>query len=64
MNDAAGLCARCLHARKLSTKSGARIYLCGRSKTDARFAKYPRLPMAECPGYEPAPSGHSKFPRF
>jgi hypothetical protein len=25
--------------------------MCLRSKTDARFPKYPRLPVTECPGY-------------
>jgi hypothetical protein len=27
--------------------------LCERSKTDARFPKYPRLPVESCPGFEP-----------
>jgi hypothetical protein len=26
--------------------------MCERAKVDARFAKYPRLPVLECPGYE------------
>jgi len=27
--------------------------MCERSKTDDRFAKYPRLPVLQCVGYEP-----------
>jgi hypothetical protein len=26
--------------------------MCERSKVDPRFAKYPRLPVTSCPGYE------------
>lgn len=29
-------------------------WLCELSKTDSRFAKYPRLPVIECPGFEPS----------
>jgi hypothetical protein len=48
----AGLCADCLHARKVESARGSKFYLCGRSTSDPRFAKYPRLPVIECPGYE------------
>jgi len=27
--------------------------LCQRSVSDDRFARYPQLPVRECPGYEP-----------
>jgi hypothetical protein len=27
--------------------------LCERSKTDARFSKYPQLPVVACRGFEP-----------
>jgi hypothetical protein len=30
--------------------------LCGRSATDPRFPKYPRLPVVRCAGYEEAPA--------
>ncbi|MBI3552741.1 MAG: cysteine-rich CWC family protein [Elusimicrobia bacterium] len=50
---AAGLCAGCRHAQRLRSKGGGLLHLCGLSKTDARYKKYPRLPMSECPGYEP-----------
>jgi hypothetical protein len=47
-----GLCADCLHARRIESARGSEFYLCERSKDDARFAKYPTLPVVECPGYE------------
>jgi hypothetical protein len=49
----AGLCATCRHAR---TVDGARsqFWLCERSRTDATFPRYPRLPVLRCRGYEPA----------
>ncbi len=28
--------------------------MCLRHKTDPRFAKYPRVPVERCPGYERA----------
>jgi hypothetical protein len=47
----AGLCASCIHARKVESEHGSRFYLCELSKSDPRFAKYPRLPVMECSGY-------------
>jgi len=47
-----GLCAGCRHARAVETPR-SRFWLCGLSATDSRFARYPRLPVLECPGYEP-----------
>jgi hypothetical protein len=54
-----GLCASCAHARAVSTPR-SEFLLCERSKHDARFERYPRLPVLACPGYEP--SGHEKAP--
>jgi hypothetical protein len=31
---------------------GSRFYLCRLSEVDSRFAKYPRLPMLQCAGFE------------
>jgi hypothetical protein len=47
---ALGLCASCAHARRID---GARssFVMCGLSKDDPRFAKYPRLPVRVCKGY-------------
>ena len=47
-----GLCATCRHARTVSTPRST-FWLCRRSFSDPAFAKYPRLPVLECPGHEP-----------
>jgi hypothetical protein len=49
----AGLCADCKHARRVESDRGAVFYLCGLSTTDARFPKYPALPVIRCAGYAP-----------
>ena len=33
-------------------RRGSVFSLCERSKSDPRFAKYPPIPVRECPGYE------------
>lgn len=48
----AGLCADCAQARVVESARGSRFVLCARSATDAAFAKYPRLPVIACAGYE------------
>jgi hypothetical protein len=53
MAPASGLCARCRHQRVVRNTRGSAFSLCERSKTDPRFAKYPRLPVLRCAGYEP-----------
>lgn len=47
-----GLCATCAHARVLQSDRGARFYRCSLSDTDPRYARYPRLPVIQCQGYE------------
>jgi hypothetical protein len=49
---AAGLCASCIHARVMRSDRGSLFYLCELSRVDPRFAKYPRLPVLSCSGYE------------
>ena len=49
---AAGLCDRCVHQQLVRNTRGSTFSLCGRSKTDPSFPKYPRLPVTECRGYE------------
>jgi GNAT superfamily N-acetyltransferase len=49
---AAGLCASCHHVERIVSARGSTFYLCQRSRTDARFPKYPRLPVRACAGYE------------
>jgi hypothetical protein len=48
----AGLCANCIHAQKIRNDRGSQFILCSLSATDPNFAKYPRLPVRQCPGYE------------
>jgi len=55
--SAAGLCADCCHVRRIDSTHGARFYLCERSFSDARFVRYPRVPVLQCPGYERATGG-------
>jgi leucyl/phenylalanyl-tRNA--protein transferase len=46
-----GLCASCVHARQVP---GARtvFWRCSLADTDATYARYPRLPVLECAGYQ------------
>lgn len=50
----AGLCDSCRHQRVVGNTRGSRFSMCLRSKDDPAFPKYPRLPVRECRGYEPA----------
>jgi hypothetical protein len=51
MSPQAGLCDTCTHQKLVRTTRGSVFSMCLRSRTDARFPKYPRLPVEECPGY-------------
>jgi len=54
VNDAAvGLCADCRHAGQVTSDRGSHFWLCRLAARDPDFAKYPRLPVLRCPGYEP-----------
>jgi len=48
----AGLCADCVHARQIESNRKSVFTLCNLSLTDARFPKYPRLPVLSCDGYK------------
>jgi hypothetical protein len=52
----AGLCDRCLYARRVTSGRGSQFTLCERSRTDPRFPRYPRLPVVACGGFEPQPA--------
>lgn len=52
IEDGIGLCASCRNVQRVPSAHGATFYLCRLSATDARFPKYPRLPVVACPGYE------------
>ena len=48
-----GLCDSCLHQQVIRNTRGSSFSLCLRSRTDPAYPRYPRLPVLECPGYEP-----------
>jgi hypothetical protein len=48
----AGLCAHCVHARRVESARGSLFFLCELSLSDPRLPKYPRLPVLACPGYK------------
>ena len=49
----AGLCPSCAHVRVVTSGKGSSFLLCGLSKTDPRFPKYPPQPRMECQGHRP-----------
>jgi hypothetical protein len=51
-----GLCASCLHARRIESGKGSTYWLCRKSEYDQRFPKYPGLPVLSCSGYEKLPT--------
>jgi len=48
-----GLCETCLHARRIESDRGSLFFQCKLSFEDARFPKYPQLPVLKCSGYQP-----------
>lgn len=47
-----GLCQACVYAREIISAKGSRFLYCSRAEEDGQhYAKYPRLPVLECPGY-------------
>jgi hypothetical protein len=49
-DDSVGLCCRCLHARIVRTPRST-FWRCALAETDARFDRYPRLPVIRCDGF-------------
>jgi hypothetical protein len=47
----AGLCESCQYARRVASARGSIFILCRKSETDARFVKYPGLPVWQCEGF-------------
>jgi len=52
VTDGRGLCAACAHAHIVTSARGSAFVMCGLSRTDERFAKYPRLPVLACVGFQ------------
>ena len=60
-----GLCACCTHVRVVTSARSSSFVMCELSRTDERFAKYPRLPVLACGGFEargpsPEAQGHQR----
>lgn len=53
----AGLCASCQHQQIVRNTRGSTFSLCLRSREDPSYPRYPRLPVLQCPGYEPRGRG-------
>jgi hypothetical protein len=49
-----GLCESCGCGLLRPTARGTSYWRCLRSKFDPSFARYPRLPVLACRGFEPA----------
>jgi hypothetical protein len=48
-----GLCPSCVHSQTVASSKGSTFLLCRLSDVDARFPKYPSLPVLRCGGYQP-----------
>jgi hypothetical protein len=46
-----GLCATCTHVEVIRSDRGSTFFRCGLSDVDARFSKYPALPVQQCIGW-------------
>lgn len=51
-NPRVGLCSVCAHMRVVENRRGSSFYLCGRSRLDPSFRRYPGLPVLACRGFE------------
>jgi hypothetical protein len=49
----AGLCDSCTQQKLIGTTRGSEFSMCLRARTDPAYPKYPRIPVAACPGWEP-----------
>jgi uncharacterized protein YciI len=47
-----GLCFTCRWKRATVNRRGSVFFRCARAEDDARFVRYPPLPVRSCPGYE------------
>lgn len=66
-SPAFGLCAACAHQRVVGNTRGSTFSLCGLSRVDDRFPRYPRMPVGSCPGFrrrddEPDAAGADAVP--
>jgi hypothetical protein len=47
----AGICDKCVWAERVNSTKGSTYILCGKSRDDKSFPKYPRLPVLNCRGF-------------
>ena len=47
-----GLCAPCRFGQTQTNPRGSVFWRCRRADTEARFRRYPPLPVLECAGFE------------
>jgi hypothetical protein len=47
----AGLCNACVHQRAITSDRGSVFSMCRLAARDARFPRYPRLPVLACDGF-------------
>jgi len=52
IHSSVDLCQTCQYARQIESDRGSVFLRCELSFQDQRFAKYPRLPVLECVGYQ------------
>jgi hypothetical protein len=50
-----GLCDSCRHQRLVPNTRGSVFSLCERSRQEAAYPRYPRIPVLACPGHELRP---------
>ncbi|MGH9440786.1 MAG: hypothetical protein ACRD16_00770 [Thermoanaerobaculia bacterium] len=55
-----GLCGTCRLARMVRSDRGASFFRCERSDSDRSYARFPVLPVFECPGYDREPEVQKK----
>lgn len=58
-----GLCKTCRHAETIRGAHSI-FWLCGLSRVDPTFPRYPRLPVEHCCGYEPSGGCDNAHPRY
>ena len=56
VRQSAGLCGSCRHAVLRPTRRGTVYLRCALAGPDARYPKYPLLPVIRCDGYLPEPT--------
>lgn len=51
MKMGAGLCEQCVYRKIIRSDKGSEFTQCLRSFEDAKYPKYPRLPVVACVGF-------------